>query len=68
MPYREVSLYPMLGTGAFFAMFMTGVVVGYEIGFTCFPMLMSGMLFGAAGAIFVARLETSDLPLRKSNK
>lgn len=50
-------LYPMLGVGAFFTMFWTGVVVGHELGMACLPLLMNGMLFGCAGTLLVVKLE-----------
>ena len=65
MPSSENSLYPMLGTGAFFAMFMVGIVVGFELGLSCWPMLISGLLFGILGTTFVAKLEHFD---RRSHK
>ena len=68
MPSSENSLYPMLGTGAFFAMFMVGIVVGFELGLSCWPMLISGLLFGILGTTFVAKLEHFDGRSRRSHK
>ena len=68
MTSSENSLYPILGTGAFFAMFMTGIVVGFELGLSCWPMLISGLLFGILGTTFVAKLEHFDGRSRRSYK
>lgn len=54
------SLFPLLGTGAFVAMFLVGFVVGFELGFSCLPMMIIGFVFGGLGATFVAKLEHYD--------
>ena len=54
------SLFPLLGTGAFVAMFLVGFVVGFELGLSCFPMMIIGFVFGGLGATFVAKLEHYD--------
>lgn len=54
------TLYPMLGVGAFFVMFWTGFVVGYELGLSCGLFLLNALFFGCAGCYFVVRLEAAD--------
>ncbi len=54
------TLYPMLGVGAFMTMFWTGIVVGHELGLTCFPLLAAGLLSGCVATIGVAELERGD--------
>lgn len=54
------TLYPMLGVGAFFVMFWTGFVVGYELGLSCGWFLLNALFFGCAGCYFVVRLEAAD--------
>ncbi len=50
-------IYPMLGVGAFFAMFWVGVIVSYELGLSCLAFFVNGVLFACLGASLVARLE-----------
>jgi hypothetical protein len=54
------TLYPMLAVGAFMCMFWTGIVVGHELGLTCFPLLAAGLLSGCVATIGVAELERRD--------
>ncbi len=54
---NDAVIYPMLGVGAFFAMFWVGIVVSHELGLSCFAFLVNGLLFAALGAALVARLE-----------
>lgn len=60
------TLYPMLGVGAFFVMFWTGFVVGYELGLSCGLFLLNALFFGCAGCYFVVRLEAADACPRPS--
>lgn len=60
MSSNNASLFPLLGTGAFFAMFLVGFVVGFELGLSCLPMMLIGFVFGGLGATFVAKLEHYD--------
>ena len=55
--YSERSFFPMLGVGVFYIMFWIGFVVGHNLGFSCDGMLVSGLLFGAAGSYAVVKLE-----------
>lgn len=54
------TLYPMLGVGAFMAMFWTGVVVGHELGVGCSALLILGLLFGCIASVGVCELERRD--------
>lgn len=54
------TLYPMLGVGAFMAMFWTGVVVGHEIGVGCSALLILGLLFGCIASVGVCELQRRD--------
>ena len=54
---NDAVIYPMLGVGAFFALFWVGIVVSHELGLSCFAFLVNGLLFAALGAALVARLE-----------
>lgn len=60
MSSNERVLYPMLGVGAFFGLFWTGFVIGYELGWACNAMLVNGLLFGCLGTYFTVRLERYD--------
>lgn len=50
-------LYPMLAVGAFMVMFWSGVVVGYELGLSCLPLLAAGLASACLGGVLVAELE-----------
>ena len=45
-------MYPMLGVGAFFAMFWVGFVLGYEMGFTCAALLFNAFCFATPRDLF----------------
>ena len=53
-------LYPMVGTGGFIVMFLTGLSVGHQLGLHLLSALALGFLAGCAGAALVARLERRD--------
>ena len=53
-------LYPVLGTGCFFALFWLGYVVAHQIGLHAFTGLVIGLVTGGAGVSLVARLERLD--------
>ena len=54
------TLYPMLGVGSFVTMFWTGVVVGYEFGLGCMPLLILGLLCGCIATVGVCELQRRD--------
>jgi hypothetical protein len=54
------TLYPMLGVGSFVTMFWTGVVVGYELGLGCMPLLILGLLCGCIATVGVCELQRRD--------
>ena len=54
------TLYPMLGVGAFMAMFWTGIVLGHELGLGCISMLMTGLLCGSIATVGVCELQRRD--------
>lgn len=60
MSSNERVLYPMLGVGAFFALFWVGFVVAYELGWACDAMLVNGLLLGCLGTYCIVRLERLD--------
>ena len=41
----------MRGVGAFMTMFWIGVVVGYELGLGCAPLLVKGLLSGCIATV-----------------
>lgn len=53
-------LYPMLAVGAFMVMFWTGVVVGYELGLSCLPLLAASLASACLGGVLVCELERRD--------
>lgn len=54
------TLYPMLGVGAFMAMFWTGIVLGHELGLGCISMLMTGLLCASIATVGVCELQRRD--------
>jgi hypothetical protein len=54
------TLYPMLGVGAFMAMFWTGIVVGHELGLGCATLLITGLLSACLGTLGVCELQRRD--------
>ena len=58
--HGEKLLYPVLGTGCFFALFLLGYVVAHQIGLHPFTGLVVGIVTGCAGVTLVARLERLD--------
>jgi hypothetical protein len=54
------TLYPMLGVGSFVTMFWTGVVIGYEFGLGCMPLLILGLLCGSIATVGVCELQRRD--------
>ena len=54
------TLYPMLGVGSFVTMFWTGVVIGYEFGLGCMPLLILGLLSGSIATVGVCELQRRD--------
>lgn len=54
------TLYPMLGVGSFVTMFWTGVVIGYELGLGCMPLLILGLLCGSVATVGVCELQRRD--------
>ncbi len=60
MSSNDRVLYPMLGVGAFFALFWTGFVLAYELGWACNAILVNGLFFGCLGSYFIVRLERHD--------
>ena len=46
MSSNDRVLYPMLGVGAFFALFWTGFVLAYELGWACNAILVNGLFSG----------------------
>lgn len=65
---NDAVIYPMLGVGAFFALFWVGIVVSHELGLSCFAFLVNGLLFAALGAALVARLECRAIAERGSGR
>lgn len=60
MHSHNATLYPMLGVGAFMAMFWTGIVVGHEIGLGCASLLIMGLLSACIGTVGVCELQRRD--------
>lgn len=60
MNYHTSTLYPMMAVGAFMTMFWTGVVVGHELGLSCFSLLVTGLLSGCIATVLVSELERRD--------
>lgn len=58
--YSNRPLYPMVGTGAFIAMFLAGLSAGHQLGLHILTTLLLGYLAGCAGVSLIARLERSD--------
>ena len=55
---HEGSLtYPILGVGAFFAMFWVGFLLAYELGLACPVILLTALMSAIAGSYFIVRLE-----------
>lgn len=53
-------LYPVIGIGAFFVMFLFGAVTAYDFGLSGVLILVTGTIAGCAGAALVADLERRD--------
>jgi hypothetical protein len=53
-------LYPVLGTGCFFAFFWLGFVVAHGQGLHLVSMIAVGFTAGCAGASLIAQLERFD--------
>lgn len=53
-------LYPVLGTGCFFALFWLGYVAAHQIGLHPFTGLIVGLMTGCGGVTLVAQLERLD--------
>lgn len=60
MHTHNATLYPMLGVGAFMAMFWTGIVVGHELGLGCASLLITGLLSACIGTVGVCELQRRD--------
>lgn len=54
------TLYPMLGVGAFMAMFWTGVVLAHELGLGCASLVITGLLCGCIATVGVCELQRRD--------
>ncbi len=53
-------LYPVLGTGCFFALFWLGYVVAHQIGLHPITGVVIALVTGGAGVSLVVRLERLD--------
>ncbi|MDH3474267.1 MAG: hypothetical protein OEM59_11295 [Rhodospirillales bacterium] len=58
--HGEKLLYPVLGTGSFFALFLVGYVRGHEIGLHPLTGAAIGLVTGCAGVTLVSQLERLD--------
>lgn len=54
------SIYPMLGTGAFFVLFLIGYALSHRLGLHPLTGLVIGLINGWAGIGLVVRLERAD--------
>lgn len=53
-------LYPAVGIGAFFVLFMLGTVVAYDLGFSGGFITLTGIASGSAGARLIVEHERRD--------
>ncbi|MEE8626083.1 MAG: hypothetical protein V3T19_12140 [Acidiferrobacterales bacterium] len=53
-------LYPAVGIGAFFVLFMLGTVVAYDLGFSGGFITLTGIASGSAGAHLIVEHERRD--------
>lgn len=53
-------LYPVVGIGAFFILFMLGAVLAYDLGFSGGFITLTGIASGSAGARLIVELERRD--------
>ena len=58
--YGEKLLYPVLGTGCFFVLFLVGYVLAEEIGLHPLTGGLLGFVTGCAGVTLVVQLEKLD--------
>ena len=53
-------LYPVLGTGCFFVLFLVGYVLAYRIGLHALTGAVLGFVTGCAGVTLVVQLEAFE--------
>ncbi len=58
--HGETLLYPVLGTGCFFILFLIGYVLAYGIGLHALTGAVLGFVTGCAGVTLVVQLEALD--------
>ncbi len=66
--YGERSFFPMLGVGVFYIMFWIGFVVGHNFGLACDAILLTGLIFGAAGSYGIVKLESLSKGERRRSR